>query len=184
MIFISIFFHFILGGVNIKQELPINEKIRLKEVQVIDDQGQKLGVMSSDEALDLAYDKKLDLVLVAPNGNPPVCKIMNYGKYKFEQAKKEKEAKKKQKVTEVKEIRVTPNTEEHDFNFKAKNARKFLEDGCKVKITVRFRGRELNYVKAGEDLLNKFAENLSDLANVDKKPSLEGKNMFIMLSSK
>ena len=107
---------------------------------------------------------------------------MNYGKYKFEQAKREKEAKKKQKVYEVKEIRVTPNTEEHDFNFKAKNARKFLEDGCKVKITVRFRGRELSYTKLGENLLNKFAEELSDIANVDKKPSLEGKNMFILLS--
>ena len=107
---------------------------------------------------------------------------MNYGKYKFEQAKREKEAKKKQKVYEVKEIRVTPNTEEHDFNFKAKNARKFLEDGCKVKITVRFRGRELSYTKLGENLLNKFAEELSDIANVDKKPSLEGKNMYIMLS--
>ena len=146
--------------------------------------GQKLGIMSSNEALDIAFEKKLDLVLVAPNGNPPVCKIMNYGKYKFEQAKKEKEAKKKQKVSEVKEIRITPNTEEHDFNFKAKNARKFLEDGCKVKITGRFRGRELNYAKAGEDLLNKFAEELSDISNLDKKPSLEGKNMFILLSSK
>jgi len=179
-----LFFKNTLGGVNIKQELPVNEKIRFKEVQVIDEQGQKLGVMSSNEALDLAYEKKLDLVLVAPNTNPPVCKIMNYGKYKFEQSKREKEAKKKQKVFEVKEIRVTPNTEEHDFNFKAKNARKFLEDGCKVKITVRFRGRELNYAKAGEDLLNKFSEELSDVANLDKKPSLEGKNMFILLSSK
>lgn len=140
--------------------------------------------MSSDAALELALDRKLDLVLVSPNGNPPVCKIMNYGKHKFEQAKREKEAKKKQKVSELKEIRVTPNTEEHDFNFKAKNARKFLQDGCKVKITVRFRGRELNYAKAGEDLLNKFSEELSDVANVDKKPSLEGKNMFILLSSK
>ena len=178
------FFENTLGGVNIKQELPVNERIRFKEVQVIDEQGQKLGTMSSNEALDLAYEKKLDLVLVAPNTNPPVCKIMNYGKYKFEQSKREKEAKKKQKVSEVKEIRITPNTEEHDFNFKAKNARKFLEDGCKVKITVRFRGRELNYAKAGEDLLNKFAEELSEVANVDKKPSLEGKNMFILLSSK
>ena len=168
----------------IKQELLINEQIRIKEVQVIDDQGAKLGVMNIKEAIDIAYEKNLDLVLVAPNGNPPVCKIMNYGKYKFEQSKREKEAKKKQKVSEVKEIRVTPNTEEHDFNFKAKNARKFLEDGCKVKITVRFRGRELNYAKAGEDLLNKFAEELSDIANLDKKPSLEGKNMFILLSSK
>ena len=178
------FFENTLGGVNIKQELPVNERIRFKEVQVIDEQGQKLGTMSSNEALDLAYEKKLDLVLVAPNTNPPVCKIMNYGKYKFEQSKREKEAKKKQKVSEVKEIRITPNTEEHDFNFKAKNARKFLQDGCKVKITVRFRGRELNYAKAGEDLLNKFAEELSDISNLDKKPSLEGKNMFILLSSK
>ena len=175
---------YFLGGVNIKQELPINEKIRFKEIQVIDENGQKLGMMSSNEALEMAFEKKLDLVLVSPNVNPPVCKIMNYGKHKFEQAKKEKEAKKKQKVTEMKEIRVTPNTEEHDFNFKVKNARKFLQDGCKVKITVRFRGRELNYAKAGEDLLNKFSDSLSDGSNVDKKPSLEGKNMFIILSSK
>ena len=140
--------------------------------------------MSSNDALNLSYEKKLDLVLVAPNGNPPVCKIMNYGKHKFEQSKKEKEAKKKQKSAELKEIRVTPNTEEHDFNFKVKNARKFLQDGCKVKITVRFRGRELNYSKAGEDLLNKFSNALEDISNIDRKPFLEGKNMFIILSSK
>ena len=170
------------GGVSIKQELPINERIRAREVQVIDENGEKLGVKNLSDALNIAYDKKLDLVLVAPSGNPPVCKIMNYGKYKFEQAKKEKEAKKKQKAYEVKEIRITPNTEEHDFNFKAKNARKFLEDGCKVKITVRFRGIELSYAKLGENLLNKFAEELSDIANLDKKPVLEGKNMFILLS--
>ena len=107
---------------------------------------------------------------------------MNYGKYKFEQAKKEKEARKKQKTFEMKEIRVTPNTEEHDFNFKVKNARKFLEDGSKVKITVRFRGREVSYAKLGENLLNKFAEALSDIANLERKPVLEGRNMFIILS--
>ena len=168
----------------IKQELPINEQIRIKEVQVIDDQGAKLGVMNTKEAIDIAYEKNLDLVLVAPNGNPPVCKIMNYGKYKFEQAKKEKEARKKQKTFEVKEIRLTPNTEEHDFNFKIKNAKKFLNDGNKVKVTVRFRGRELNYVKQGETVLNKFIEELSDVAIPDKKPALEGKNMFIILSNK
>ena len=168
----------------IKQELEINEQIRAKEVQLIDENGAKLGVMSSREALVIAEEKNLDLVLVAPNGNPPVCKIMNYGKYKFEQAKKEKEAKKKQKVSEVKEIRITPNTEEHDFNFKAKNARKFNEDGAKVKITVRFRGRELNYVKLGETTLNRFSEALADIANVEKKPILEGKNMFVILSKK
>ncbi len=132
----------------------------------------------------MAFEKKLDLVLVAPNTEPPVCKIMNYGKYKFEQAKKEKEARKKQKVLETKEIRVTPNIEQHDFEFKSKNARKFLEDGNKVKITVKFRGRELNYVKLGEEALNKFVEDLSDIASLEKKPLLEGKNMFIILAKK
>lgn len=165
-----------------KQDLLINEQIHLNEVQVISDTGEKLGVMSSRDALDLASQKDLDLVLVSPNGNPPVCKVMNYGKYKFEQAKREKEAKKKQKALEIKELRVTPNTEEHDFNFKVKNARKFLESGSKVKVTVRFRGRELNYVKLGEDILNKFIEELSDIATPEKKPLLEGKNMFIIFS--
>lgn len=165
-----------------KQDLLINEQIRLNEVQVISDSGEKLGVMSSKEAIELAIGKDLDLVLVSPNGNPPVCKIMNYGKYKFEQAKREKEAKKKQKSLEIKEIRVTPNTEEHDFNFKVKNVRKFLESGSKVKVTVRFRGRELNYVKLGEDILNRFTEELSDIATPEKKPLLEGKNMFIIFS--
>ncbi len=126
----------------------------------------------------------MDLVLVAPNSNPVVCKIMNYGKYKFEQAKKEKEAKKKQKILEVKEVRVTPNIEEHDFGFKLKNAKKFLEDGNKVKITVRFRGREINNSKAGEIVLNKFIENLEEIATVEKKPKLEGRNMFTILAKK
>ena len=168
----------------IKQELPINGQIRAKEVQLIGDNGEKVGVISLNEALERAEEKNLDLVLVAPNANPPVCKIMNYGKYKFEQAKKEKEAKKKQKTFEVKELRITPNTEEHDFNFKVKNAKKFIEDGCKVKITVRFRGRELNYAKQGEDILNRFIEELSEVATPEKKPILEGKNMFIILAKK
>ena len=132
----------------------------------------------------MAEEKNLDLVLVAPNSNPQVCKIMNYEKYKFEQAKKEKEAKKKQKVLEVKEIRVTPNIEEHDFSFKAKNAKKFLQDGNKVKITVRFRGREVNNSKAGENVLNKFIEALEEVANVEKAPKLEGRNMFTILAKK
>ena len=168
----------------IKQDLPINEQIRAKEVQIIDDKGQKIGPISINEALEMAFEKKLDLVLVAPNAQPPVCKLMNYGKYKFEQAKREKEAKKKQKTFELKEIRITPNIEEHDFGFKCKNARKFIEDGNKVKITVRFRGRELNYVKLGETALNKFIEDLSDIATPEKKPILEGKNMFIILAKK
>ena len=168
----------------IKQELPINEQIKAKEVQLIDEEGNKRGSISIQEALDIAYEKKLDLVLVAPNAEPPVCKMMNYGKYKFEQAKKEKEARKKQKTTEVKEIRITPNIEQHDFEFKAKNARKFIEDGNKVKITVRFRGRELNYVKLGEETLNEFIDALADVSVVEKKPLLEGKNMFIILAKK
>ena len=169
---------------NIKQELPINGQIREKEVQLIGANGEKLGVMSTRDALEKAEEENLDLVLVSPNAKPAVCKIMNYGKYKFEQAKKEKEAKKKQKVLEVKELRVTPNIEEHDFEFKSKNARKFLEDGNKVKITVRFRGRELNNTKMGEEVLNQFIKNLEDISVVEKKPKLEGKNMFIILAKK
>ncbi len=168
----------------IKQELPINRQIRAKEVQLIGENGEKLGVIPLEEALEKAEEKNLDLVLVAPNANPVVCKIMNYGKYKFEQAKKEKEAKKKQRVLEVKEIRVTPNIEEHDFGFKLKNAQKFLADGNKVRITVRFRGREINNSKAGEVVLNKFIENLEEVATVEKKPKLEGRNMFVILAKK
>lgn len=168
----------------IKQELPINGQIRAKEVQVIGENGEKLGVMQFRDALFMAEEKKLDLVLVSPNVKPPVCRIMNYGKYKFEQSKKEKEAKKKQKVAEIKEIRITPNIEEHDFGFKAKNARKFLESGNKLKITVRFKGREINNSKMGENVLNRFIEELSDISVVEKSPKLEGKNMFIMLAKK
>lgn len=168
----------------IKQDLLINEQIRAKEVQVIDGEGKKLGPISLSEALDMAEEKKMDLVLVSPNADFPVCKIMNYGKFKFEQSKREKEAKKKQKTFELKEIRITANIEQHDFEFKAKNARKFIEDGNKVKITVRFRGRELNYVKLGEETLNNFIENLSDVSVPEKKPVLEGKNMFIILAKK
>ena len=162
--------------------MPINEQIKANKVQVIDEQGEKRGVMGIHDALDLAYEKKLDLVLVAPNAEIPVCKIMNYGKYKFEQSKKEKEA--KQKIFEIKEIRITPNIEQHDFEFKLKNAQKFIEDGNKVKITVRFRGREMNYLKLGEQVLNKFIEELAEISTVEKKPLLEGKNMFIILAKK
>ncbi len=138
--------------------------------------------MSIHDAMNLAMDKNLDLVLVSSNPTNPVCKLMDYGKYKFEQSKREKESKKKQKTFELKELRVTPNIEEHDFSFKVKNAKKFLSDGNKVKITVRFRGRELNYVKLGEQVLNKFSEELSEVATLEKKPLLEGKNLFIILA--
>ena len=176
-IFFCIFF-------TIKQELPINGQIKEKEVQLIGAEGEKIGVISIDEALKYAEEKNLDLVLVSPNSKPVVCKLMNYGKYKFEQAKKEKESRKNQKTVELKEIRVTPNIGDHDFSFKSKNARTFLESGNKVKFTVRFRGRELNNTKAGEIVLNKFIEDLSDISTVEKKPFLEGKTMFVILTKK
>ena len=168
----------------IKQELPVNEQIRAKEVQVIDENGEKKGVMNINDALDLAFDKKLDLVLVSPNLEVPVCKIMNYGKYKFEQSKKEKEAKKKQKVTELKEIRITPNIEQHDFDFKAKNIRKFIEDGNKVKVTLRFRGREMAHMQSSKHILDEFAQSLSDIAVVEKAPKVEGRSMTMFLTEK
>ena len=178
------FFLFFGRCLIIKQELPINRQIREKEVQVIDEDGEKLGVLPIEEAIEKAEDKNLDLVLVAPQASPAVCKIMNYGKYKFEQAKKEKESRKNQKAVELKEIRVTPNIGAHDFEFKSRNARSFLESGNKVKITLRFRGRELNNIKLGEDTLNKFITDLEDIAVPEKKPLLEGKNLFIILAKK
>ena len=168
----------------IKQELLINGQIRANEVEVIDDNGDKLGVMPLEKALDLAGSKELDLVLVAPNNEPKLCKLMNYGKYKFEQAKKEKEAKKKQKVTEIKEIRITPNTDTHDIEFKTKNARKFLEEGNKVRITVKFRGREMSYTKLGEETMNQIITGLEDIASVEKAPKMEGRNMFAIVAPK
>ena len=138
--------------------------------------------MPFEKALEIAENQDMDLVLVAPNAKPQVCKIMNYGKYKFEQAKKEKEARKNQKAVELKEIRVSINIGDHDFEFKSKNARKFLEAGNKVKFSLRFRGREMNNMKIGETVLNKFVDDLSDIAVVEKKPLLEGKTMFVILA--
>ena len=166
----------------IKQKLLINGQIRAREVQVIDEDGTQLGKMDTRAAIDMAQDKSKDLALVSGNLNNPVCKIMDYGKYKFEQSKREKESRKKQKVVDLKEIRVTPNIEKHDFDFKSKNAKKFLESGDKVKITVRFRGRELNHAKLGEEVLKKFTEELSEVSSVEKSAKLEGKNMFLILA--
>lgn len=172
------------GVFDIKQELRINDEIVAKEIKLIDDEGAQLGVMSVADALAIAEEKGLDLVEVAPNATPIVCKIMNYGKYKYEQARKEKEAKKKQKVVEVKEIRLSPTIDTHDFEFKAKNARKFLEDGDKVKATIKFKGRELNNTSFGANVLNKFAESLEDVGTADKEPKLEGRNMMLIISPK
>jgi len=162
----------------------VNEEIRDKEVRLIDTDGTMLGIMSAKEAQKLANAKNLDLVKIAPQANPPVCKIMDYGKYLFELAKKEKEAKKNQKVINVKEVWIKPTIEEHDFNVKVRNACKFLKDGDKVKVSVRFRGRELNYTSLGEEVLNRFAEALKDVGVLEKRPKLEGKSMTMVVNPK
>ncbi len=167
-----------------KNELMINEEIRDKEVRLIDADGSMLGIMAAKDAQKLAATKNMDLVKISPQAVPPVCKIMDYGKYMFEQAKKEKEARKNQKVISIKEVRISATIEDHDFNFKAKNAIKFLEDGDKVKVSVRFRGREMNYTSLGNEVLNKFAETVKDVGVVEKKPKLEGRSMIMILNPK
>ena len=162
----------------------INEEILDKEVRLIGDQGEQLGIMSVDEALRIATEHELDLVKIAPGSNPPVCKIMDYGKFRFEQAKKEKEAKKNQRVIEIKEIRMSPGIDTNDFNTKLKNAQKFLNDGDRVKVSVRFRGREMAHTEIGAVLLKDFANQCAEIANMDKAPKLEGRNMSMFLSPK
>ena len=167
-----------------KLEHQINEEIRDKELRVIGAEGDQLGIMTSAAALALAEEKDLDLVKIAPNAVPPVCKIMDYGKFRFEQLKKEKEAKKNQKVVEVKEIRMSPSIDTNDFNTKVKNAQKFLKDGNRVKVTVRFRGREMAHTSLGEQLLKQFGADCDEVATVAKGAKLEGRNMSMFLSPK
>lgn len=162
----------------------VNDQIRAKEVRVVTNDGNPLGIMSIGEALAKADEYGMDLVLIAPKATPPVCKIIDYGKFLFEQTKKVKDAKKNQKIVNVKEIWLKPKIEEHDFNFKLKNASKFLQDGDKVKVTVRFRGRELNYADSGKDVLMKFAEALQEFGDYEKNPKMEGRSMGIIISPK
>lgn len=162
----------------------INEEITDKEIRLIGNEGEQLGIMSAEEALRIAAEQDLDLVKIAPGSNPPVCKIMDYGKYRFEQTKKEKDAKKNQRVIEIKEIRMSPGIGDNDFNTKLKNGQKFLNDGNRVKVSVRFRGREMAHTDIGEVLLRNFAEKCADIANLDKAPKLEGRNMSMFLSPK
>ena len=162
----------------------INEQIRDAEVRLIDDEGEQLGIVSAEEALRIATERGFDLVKIAPNSNPPVCRIMDYGKFRFEQAKKEKEARKNQRIIEVKEVRMSPGIDTNDFNTKLKNATRFLQDGDRVKVSVRFRGREMAHTDIGADLLRDFAEKCQEVANMDKAPKLEGRNMFMFLSPK
>lgn len=162
----------------------INEEIRDKEVRLIGDDGTQLGIMSSQEALKIAIEKNLDLVKIAPGSNPPVCKVMDYGKYRFEQSKREKESKKNQHVIEIKEIRMSPGIGLNDFNVKLKNGIKFLKDGNRLKVTVRFRGREMTHTDLGLELLNRFAEACDEIAVINKSPKLDGRNMTMFLSPK
>ena len=162
----------------------INEQIRDKEVRLIGEDGEQLGIMSAAAAMDIAVQKDLDLVKIAPGSNPPVCKIMDYGKFRFDQLKKEKEARKNQRVVEIKEIRMSPGIDTNDLNVKMRNAMKFLKEGNRVKVTVRFRGREMAHTDIGEQLLIRFGEGCAEVANVDKKPKLDGRFMTLFLSPK
>ena len=162
----------------------INEQIRDKEVRVIGEDGEQLGVMTPKDAMQLAKEANVDLVKIVPGANPPVCKIVDYGKYKYELARKDKEAKKKQKVIDIKEVRLSPNIEENDLNTKMNAARKFLEKGNKVKVTLRFRGREMAHMEQSRHILTDFAEKLSDIAVIDKAPKLEGRSMMMFLTEK
>ena len=162
----------------------INEEIRDPQVRLISEEGEQLGIVTAEEALRIATEAGFDLVKIAPNSVPPVCRIMDYGKFRFEQTKKEKEAKKNQRVIEIKEIRMSPGIDTNDFNTKLKNAQKFLGDGDRVKVSVRFRGREMAHTDIGEVLLRDFADKCAEIANLDKAPKLEGRNMSIFLSPK
>ena len=162
-------------------EHQINEEIRDKEVRLIGDDGEQLGILPIQQAQDIAVEKGMDLVKIAPQAKPPVCKIMDYGKFRFEQAKREKEARKNQRVVEIKEIRLTPNIDIGDLNTKVKNACRFLQDGNKVKVSVRFRGREVTHASL-QDLLHRFAELCSECSTVEKQPKLEGRQMLMFLA--
>ena len=167
-----------------KQELQINEQIRDKELRIIDADGTQLGIMSLRQALEIAEQKNLDLVKIAPQANPPVCKIIDYGKYRFEQAKREKEARKNQRVVEIKEVRLSLNIDTHDFETKKNHALRFISEGNKVKASIRFRGREMGHPELGLEIMRRFADAMSEVANVEKPAKLEGRTMLMFLAPK
>lgn len=164
------------------KELQINEEIRAKELRIVGENGEQVGVMSSSAALAMAYEKDLDLVLIAPAAEPPVARIMDYGKYRFERDKREKEAKKKQTTVEVKEIQLSCRIDTHDFETKVKHAHRFIDDGNKVRVVVKFKGREMSHLDIGRDILTKFEEACADVGTVDKKPALEGRFMSMIIN--
>lgn len=180
----AIFFYIIFVEVFlIKQDFLINEQIEFSKVQVVNSEGQKIGLMPTEKAIELAEEEGLDLVLVSPNLSNPVCKILDYSKYKFEMNKRAKESKKKQKTIEVKEVRISPNIDKHDLEVKAKNASKFIDAGNKVKVTMRFRGRELNFIDQGREIMNNFRDLIVD-AQVEKEAKMEGRNLIMFLVPK
>ena len=162
--------------------MTINEDIRLKEIRVVADNGEQLGVMSSDAALEKAYAQGLDLVLIAPGANPPVCRIMDYGKFRYDRDKREKEAKKKQQTVDVKEVQLSCRIDTHDFNTKANNAIRFLKGGDKVRVVISFRGREMAHTDVGVELIGKFVETCSEFGTTDKAPALDGRKMSVIIS--
>ena len=166
------------------KELQINDEIRDKELRIIDTDGSQLGIMSASEALDKAAEKNLDLVKISPMAKPPVCKIMDYGKYRFEQAKREKEARKNQHIVDIKEIRLSLNIDTHDFNTKLGHAKRFISEGDKVKVSIRFRGREMGHPELGYEIMRKFADSCAEFANIEKPAKLEGRNMLMFLAPK
>ncbi len=167
-----------------KEQTQVNEGIRAEVVRLIDEKGEMRGIFNIDEALAIAEEADLDLVNISPNADPPVCKILDYGKYRYEQQKKEKNAKKNQHVTEIKEIRLSASIEDHDISVKAKSAVKFLNEGDKVKVSLRFRGRERDYTQLGYDAMNRFAELVSDAGFIEKPPKMEGRRMNMFLAPK
>ena len=167
-----------------KQELQINEQIRDKELRVIDSDGTQLGIMPLRRAMELAEQKNLDLEKIAPQANPPVCKIIDYGKFRFEQAKREKEARKNQRVVEIKEVRLSLNIDTHDFETKKNHALRFISEGNKVKASIRFRGREMGHPELGLEIMRRFADAMSEVANVEKPAKLEGRTMLMFLAPK
>lgn len=186
--FVCFFYDFICeliyGGAKVISDYSINEQIRDKEVRLIGEDGEQIGIVSVKEAMQMAREADLDLVKISPNAKPPVCKIIDYGKFRYEQMRKDKEAKKKQKVMETKEVRLSPNIDVNDLNTKANQARKFLSKGDKVKVSLRFRGREMAHVNVGKEILDSFYEKLSDIAVVDKPAKLEGRSMVMFLAEK
>lgn len=176
--------YIILGRCSAITDLMINEQIRDKEIRLIDEEGNQLGIVSSREAQKIADERKLDLVKIAPTAKPPVCRIMDYGKYKFDQAKKEKEARKKQKTVDVKELRLSPSIDTHDIQVKVKKAIEFLKNGDKVKVSIRFRGREIGHSKTATVILENFAKDISEYGIVDKPPKMEAKSLVMFLAPK